>query len=66
MLEELQHVSDTTPADGTTQEPTGVESAAADLPAGGAPANTPSGAPGSGGDKKHWMELFARLGQDCA
>ncbi|CBJ49037.1 conserved unknown protein [Ectocarpus siliculosus] len=49
MLEELQHVSDTTPANGITQEPTGVESAAADLPAGEAPAHTPTGARGSGG-----------------
>lgn len=52
MLEELQHVSDTTPADGIIQEPTGVDSAAADLPAGGAPAHTPTGARGSGGDKE--------------
>ncbi|CAB1117584.1 unnamed protein product [Ectocarpus sp. CCAP 1310/34] len=49
MLEELQYVSDTTPADGITQEPAGVENAAADLPAGGAPAHTPTGARGSGG-----------------
>ncbi|CAM9126445.1 unnamed protein product [Ectocarpus sp. 12 AP-2014] len=48
MLEELQHVSDTTPADVITQEPTGVESAAADLPTGGALAHTPTGARGSG------------------